>query len=394
MKNSMIEQRLDEYAFRISKMEKKIEEKDEEIAKLKMQLVDNDKKSLDMRIIDYNEEIASLNRRIQNLSDELYSHVANQVEQLKNDYNGYISDIEKRIQNLSDEIYSHVGTVNERRIKEIEAIKSKIWMTNFGFDSLVSELQLDIVEQMCPGNRQRLESLRDSHVGERCFIIGNGPSLVASDLDIIRERGIFSFASKGIYNIFGETAWRPDVWAASDLDYISMKKVDIQEMDVNTKLLCAQSLIRGDRFIDNALYFPFIQAERYPRSLGKDIIKGVHFFGTITGKLIEIAVYMGFKDIYLLGVDNDYPTKVGEDGLVKMDVSAKVHFSNEYFSSDEYKNESERIQDFGHALKYMNESYHDIAYYCKEMGVSVVNATRGGLLEDFERIPFEQVISG
>ena len=48
----------------------------------------------------------------------------------------------------------------------------------------------------------RLEALRDRHRGERCFVIGNGPSLQRTDLT--KLRGERTFGLNRIYLKFGE----------------------------------------------------------------------------------------------------------------------------------------------------------------------------------------------
>ena len=98
------------------------------------------------------------------------------------------------------------------RDNTLDEYKNQEWFTKFGFDNMISELQLNAVEQVVPGNRKRLEALKDTHIGETCFVIGNGPSLKARNIDKLKENRIFCFASKGIYNIFEETQWRPQIY--------------------------------------------------------------------------------------------------------------------------------------------------------------------------------------
>ncbi|MCI0854684.1 MAG: hypothetical protein J4N91_09695, partial [Chloroflexi bacterium] len=43
---------------------------------------------------------------------------------------------------------------------------------------------------------------RDRHRGERCFVIGNGPSLKQTDLSLLKEE--FTFGMNRIYMIFAE----------------------------------------------------------------------------------------------------------------------------------------------------------------------------------------------
>ena len=57
--------------------------------------------------------------------------------------------------------------------KELEDWKDTFsgnnWRMMYSYDNMVAQLQLDAIEQRLPGNRQRLSSLKDTHVGESCF---------------------------------------------------------------------------------------------------------------------------------------------------------------------------------------------------------------------------------
>ena len=46
----------------------------------------------------------------------------------------------------------------------------------------------------------KLRKYKSIHKGKRCFIIGNGPSLTGSELDLIKEE--ITFASNKIFNIY------------------------------------------------------------------------------------------------------------------------------------------------------------------------------------------------
>lgn len=64
--------------------------------------------------------------------------------------------------------------------------------------------------------------------------------------------------------IYDKTSWRPDIWAASDLDYVETYLDEIKEMKGYTKLLCAQVITRQMGIVDDAVYYPFVQMERRP----------------------------------------------------------------------------------------------------------------------------------
>lgn len=338
-----------------------------------------------------------LSTRLQELSDELYKYIDTQIKQLSGYTDLLKQESDNRISALSDELYEYIDRQSCTRDSSLEEYKKQLneelWMRTFGFDSMISELQLNAVETVVPGNRGRLEALKDSHKGEKCFVIGNGPSLKAEDLDKLRRQKIFCFASKGIYNIFGETEWRPDVWGVSDLDYIKVKEDDLSQLNGFIKLVCSQAIIHYGIQIRNSIYYPFIQAERTPKYCNMDVSRGVHFYGTITGKLINFAMYMGFSEIYLLGCDHSFPTKLDENGNRVVDISKKMHFSENYFSDENEKAYVYRaIDDMDKSLKYVTDSFKDLKYFCDSYKIKVWNATRGGELEVFPRKNFDIVM--
>lgn len=269
------------------------------------------------------------------------------------------------------------------------------WITKFGYDSLIANLQLAVVENICPGNRDRLTALQNTHKGETCFVIGNGPSLKAEDLTKLYEKGMFCLGSKRITAIFEDTPWRPDVWGVSDLDFIQLYHEEMSQLSGFQKLAPCQSIINLNISIKDAIYFPFIQAERTPCWFNADITRGVHFWGTITCKLINFAVYMGFTKIYLLGVDHSVPIVVDKDGKKRYDTSQESHFSSKYYDNQkDFEKAIKNVDDIEKSMDYVAKAYKDVKYNCDALGVEIYNATRGGELEVFPRVDFDMLFEG
>lgn len=88
---------------------------------------------------------------------------------------------------------------------------------------------------------KQIAELRNSHEGERCFIIGNEPSLRAEDLSRIKE--IPSFASNRIYEIYDLTDWRPTFYCIQDYEVIKKQYKNVNRKIDNTK--CAKSLAKA-----------------------------------------------------------------------------------------------------------------------------------------------------
>jgi hypothetical protein len=93
---------------------------------------------------------------------------------------------------------------------------------------------------------------------------------------------------------------------------------------------------------------------------------------TVTYSLLQIAVYMGFKDIYLLEYDCYYSPN-----------SKNQHFV-----------EMKRIDPtFVTAAERMKYAYQEAKYMPIHNHIHIYNATRGGHLDVFERVSLEEVIS-
>ena len=384
MKKAEIEQDIKEIHYRLSKMNDKIQLMEE----------GDRRREYEDFIKKISGQINRLDRKISNLSDELYAHIAKQDQQVIHYMDETAMNLENRMKGLSDELYEHIGSrlsaVNAQWEQYREAKRQDEWMTKFGYDSMVSDLQLAQIESIVPGNRRRLAGLQNTHVGETCFVIGNGPSLRPADLDMLKQKQIFCLASKGIYTIFNQTDWRPDLWGVSDLDYLELKQDDIQRLDGFPKLVCAQAYLKKGILIKDAIYYPFIQAERMPAFFNQDIMKGIHFYGTITGKLINIAVYMGFREIYLLGCDHTCPIKTDENGKKILDTGKSFHFSDDYYVSEEEEQKAyQNNLDLERSMQYVTDAYRDIKYACETLGIKIYNATRGGELEVFPRTDME-----
>ena len=61
-------------------------------------------------------------------------------------------------------------------------------------------------------NRDRLRKYHNRHLGKRCFVVANGPSLLKMDLGLLRDE--ITFGLNRIYLSFGSTDFRPSYYLA------------------------------------------------------------------------------------------------------------------------------------------------------------------------------------
>lgn len=233
-------------------------------------------------------------------------------------------------------------------------------------------------------------SLKDIHKGEECFVIGNGPSLTPEDLDTLASKQIICFGSNRIFKIFPKTVWRPTYYYSTDTGVIIHKIENIKKMGDFVKILNYEARRFGRLpeenihyvcFSDKFMVDPLAQTD----TLSPDPSKYVSRNATITVLAIEMAIYMGFQKIYLLGVDNNYMYKMKADGTIYIDPMVKAS----YFAG------GEPDKTVGPSVLAVDQSvanYGKAKRFAEERGVKIYNATRGGKLEVFERVDFDDLM--
>lgn len=235
-----------------------------------------------------------------------------------------------------------------------------------------------------------LKQYKDLHKGEACFLIGNGPSLRAEDLTRIHEVGIPSFAMNRIFNIFSQTPWRPTYYVCEDENIALGCEEAIAAIPAQARFLPAEIHWYHGVNIPNASWFHInYRAEETINEWGfsGNAAKELGCRGTVTFTCMQLAVYMGFSRIYLLGVDHNYQVTIDLDGNVVTDPNAKDYFCEGY-DSDIKENV---IHDMGQNTRaYLGAKGYLAAH--RESDSVIYNATRGGKLEVFPRADFDQVI--
>lgn len=228
-----------------------------------------------------------------------------------------------------------------------------------------------------------IQSLKGKHQGERCFIIGNGPSLSVNDLDKLKNE--ITFGTNRIFHIFEKTEWRPTYYMAVDSDFIKYNYEKIKTVAAQYIFLSNIYHIPIGEKTKNIVYineyakFPVNKWNDISAFVNEDLSKYFSIGYTVTFTAIQLALYMGVKEIYLLGVDFNYSSTRNSKGrLVKNDSI------EDYFDGKKYHSSILNYNSVLHAYKIANE-------YCKFHDIKICNATRGGKLEVFKRVSFDDL---
>lgn len=202
----------------------------------------------------------------------------------------------------------------------------------------------------------------------RCFIVATGPSLMMTDLDILSEKQEFCFSVNSMCKI--ETRWKPDVYVVSDGKFFWENQEVIRRYPCPIKFLPDDSIDFWNEREDGEYKIHRDSIDAYDvLEFSEDITQIVHTQGTVTVGCIQIAVYMGFKEIYLLGTDCNYV----------------FGSSSNHFGGD---GKPDMID---HSISAMVKGYQMCREFADAHGIKIYNATRGGMLEVFQRVKFDSL---
>jgi hypothetical protein len=255
-----------------------------------------------------------------------------------------------------------------------------------------------------------LEHFKNIHSGERCFIMGNGPSL--NKMDLNKLEGETVFGCNNIFLLFDKIAWRPTYYACVDSRVLPDRADDIDRMLMETPSITAffpaeiVEHAEENRFPTRTI-IPPMEGRYYFRERANslnnlpysmfsiDVDDHIVQPYTVVITLIQIAAYMGFSEIYLIGCDTNY--SVPEDALKEGTTADGRHGLALTSTSDNDSNHFDPTY-FGAGRKWhdpqtdkmiMQHGYAREA--CELLGADVYNATVGGMLEVYLRRDFDSL---
>lgn len=228
-------------------------------------------------------------------------------------------------------------------------------------------------------NYRKIEALRNRYEGKRCFIIATGPSLRMEDLEALKDE--VTFGMNSICMLYDRTDWRATYMGVQDLAVYEKVKLFLDKYCAGEVLIsdfiCKDKVKKREwiLFPYNGRYRAYDERFRnkYWSKFSSDCHRIVYDGFTITYSLIQIACYMGFKEIYLLGADCNYQEGKKNHFIehdVKLQSTNYIHVQDKLFSG-----------------------YRKVKEYADARGIKVYNATRGGMLEIFPRVDFDSVLS-
>jgi hypothetical protein len=220
---------------------------------------------------------------------------------------------------------------------------------------------------------QKLGEYHDKHKGKRCFIIGNGPSLKQTDLSHLKNE--FTLGQNRIYLAF------PDFGFSTNY-FLSVNDLVIEQCAAEIQNLTMPRFVgwRARKWLKPQDNLFFIHTTYTGEKFAKDIRERVWEGGTVTYTSLQVAYYLGFSEVILVGVDHNYVTTGKPNATVTSQGDDPNHFDPGYFGKGFRWQLPDLIQ--------WEEAYRLARRTYEADGRRVLDATVGGKLTVFPKVEY------
>lgn len=222
----------------------------------------------------------------------------------------------------------------------------------------------------------RLAPLKNAHCGQRCFIVGNGPSL--KDTDLAYLKGEYTFGMNRFYLIFPELGFTTSYYLSVNSLVIEQCADDIRQLPV-PKFISWRSrgLIKPTE--DTIFLHTTYSGPRFARDARSRLWEGA----TVTYVALQLAFHMGFQQVILIGVDHSFTTQGKPNTTIVSEGDDPNHFHAGYFG----KGFRWQLPD----LETSERAYHLARQAYEQAGRQVLDATVGGRLTVFPKIDYRSL---
>ena len=239
---------------------------------------------------------------------------------------------------------------------------------------------------------KRLRQFSGAYRGHHCFIMGNGPSLNKMDLKLFGNE--FVWGSNRCYLLFDRIPWRPKFYVAVDKRVVpdNANEINLLSKKMPDSYFFYPADFRRNRILksnENVYWYdevPHTEANLPYSMFSTAPSNFVYTVRSVTIAMLQLAVYLGFNPIYLIGCDTNYriPPNVqiekGDSNLLISTDSDPNHFDPSYFGAGKKWHDPH--------VDGMIFHYEQAKKVCDEQGIRVLNATVGGNLEVFPRVNY------
>lgn len=219
---------------------------------------------------------------------------------------------------------------------------------------------------------RRFTALHNKHRDQRCFVIGNGPSLNQTDLSLLQNE--FTITTNRSYLMYERMGGPSAYYVSVNLNVIGQFAEDIARLPM-PKFLNWDARNSAE-FTDSTIFI------RTPPGMGfsKQPQHGLYQGNTVTYVAMQIAYYLGFQQVILIGVDHNFVTKGDPHKTLVSEGPDPNHFDPNYFGQGVVW----QLPD----LEGSEQAYRLAKAAYEAAGREIVDATVGGKLQVYRKVDY------
>ncbi|MCP2680166.1 hypothetical protein NHF45_11570 [Maricaulaceae bacterium NA33B04] len=224
-----------------------------------------------------------------------------------------------------------------------------------------------------------LRALKGAFKGHRCWVMGNGPSLNHQNLQQLK--GEFTIGANYIYMNKEKMGFSPTIISFSNYLVIQQRLDEILNLEDSVKAL--PFYLFDDFGAPKDTLIVNMQHQTPEFSLDASAYASTQ--STVTYVNMQLAYYLGFDEVCLIGCDNRYvQPKHGREGTVlTQEEDDPNHFTPAYFKGLKWqKGDTDRIE----------QLYAMAGQAFEDRGSKIVDCTYNGALQIFEKKDLDTVV--
>lgn len=224
---------------------------------------------------------------------------------------------------------------------------------------------------------KRLMGFADIHKGEDCFIIGNGPSLNRMDLSLLQ--GKYTFGLNKIY-----------LYTRCDLNlsyHVAINQLVIEQSKREYENLRCPSFLSyryASSVIEPLAHIFYIMTNLQEYCFQPNLLQPIGEGYTVTYAAMQIAYFMGFKRVYLIGVDHSFSFEGQPNDAQILHGSDRNHFASNYFGGMAW-----HLPD----LEGSEAHYRLAKHFFERNNRKIYDATLDGKLTIFDKISYSEALN-
>lgn len=273
---------------------------------------------------------------------------------------------------------------------------AKYGLTNFLLKKIIKIKFLILVKFFFKSSdKKKWEKLKDKYLGERVFLIGNGPSLNKTPLYLIQDEYIMCF--NRFHLMYERLNWKPTFYTI--VDNLLLKDVanEFHEIEPYSKYIFLPKIHPvGDKVfkIFNIREKIFWLKHKFFGWGFSSNLPSVYGGGSVIYEGFQILKYLGFKEIILLGVDMNYQIhstakslKKNSNNIISVKNDDPNHFDPRYFGKGKSYHQPEKyiVDNILSSLKFISQKM-------EKLEIKIYNAGLDSKVDYFQKVPLNNIL--